>query len=148
MFELEDEFGPYFADQQDRRMVADAVGRRLGWRWNLGGIAWMLCAAVPTLCLVFAGQLGPYYIAMPIALCTLVTWLMLWTFIYQRPWRRAMRLTLNEYGKAKLCIMCGYNVRDLPGPTSKCPECGTEIAPGPSMMHAEPTAGGPPRTTN
>ncbi len=31
-----------------------------------------------------------------------------------------------------LCVSCGYNIRDLPGP--RCPECGAEI---PYLSHKE-----------
>lgn len=57
------------------------------------------------------------------AVIAIAAWLMIYTWMYVQPLRRA--LTEMGYG---VCRQCGYSIRELHADTSRCPECGSDIA--------------------
>lgn len=81
------------------RMIGTAIGAATGWpeRWCIAGSAIILAVAMAS------------------------GWMFIFTQVYVRPLRSALR----EFGH-EVCLRCGYSLRGLPDTTDRCPECGLQ----------------------
>ena len=117
-----DEILQHVSPGEEYAALNQEVEKRLGGWWDLGRALWFLSVAVPAIYLWYHGLLINQIIGLPIAVCTVWAWEHLWRKIHERRWLRLARQILNERGKGRLCIDCGY---DLTGNTTgRCPECG------------------------